>query len=149
MPGEFSRIIFVERFVHKSGTTVCISQHPDTLTYFTVIVRSKCTHNNTHRPNHIVTDMRATDSFACFSFEKERIILTPDQFTGIPVNRIFRRDSFQIGHRQQTRHIGIVHKVVVTEAIDLKGIYFPIFRMVYDSIFMDSGLHFVGQSHTL
>ena len=25
-----------------------------------------------------------------------------------------------------------IHKVVVTEAIDLKGIYFPIFRMVYD-----------------
>ena len=68
--GEVLWIVFVERFVHETGFAVGIAQHFYAVTYLFVVVGRVATHDNTHRPNKVETDVRATDTFAGFPFEE-------------------------------------------------------------------------------
>ena len=67
---EVLRIVLVEGLMHKSGSGVSVHQHHYAVPYFIVISRGECPHHYAHRPDHIVTDMRAADSLSGSALEK-------------------------------------------------------------------------------
>ena len=89
--------------------------------------------------------MRATDTFAGFTFEEVRIGRAEHQLTGVLVYRIVYVDTSQVRHSQQTGDIRVVHEYVIVETVCFKRIHFAEFRMLYNSIFLDSSSHFVSQ----
>ena len=66
--------------------------------------------------------MRATDAFASLAVEEVGVVRAPDEATCVLVDGVVDCDIAEIGHGQQTGHVGIVHKQMVAEAIDLVGI---------------------------
>ena len=60
----------MERFVHKAGVSIRVHQHLNASLDFSIILTCEGFHHNTHRPHHIVTDMRSADSFACLAFKE-------------------------------------------------------------------------------
>ena len=55
---------------------------------------------------------------------------------GILINRIVYIHITQIRHRKQTRHIGIIHQMMISKTIYLECIDFTIFRMIIHRIFL-------------
>ena len=86
--GKFLRIVFVERFVHKACTRIRIHQHFNARLDFCIVFAGESLHHDTHRPYHIVTDMRSANAFACLTFKEVRIVEAPHKATGILINRI-------------------------------------------------------------
>ena len=138
----------MERLMHKARPSIRITKLLQTSTYFFGIIRCKSLHNDAHRPDIIQSHMRASYPFTGFSFKEIRIIAAPYHFTGILINRIFKRTITQIRRSQQTGYIGIVHTKRVTKTVDLKGINTSTNRMIESTIPTDSCIHFICQCYT-
>ena len=115
------------------------------MAYFFGVVGRIASHDDTHRPDKVETDVRTADTFACLAFIEVGVQRTQNQFAGILVDRIVYIDASQIRHSQQTGDIGIVHENVVIETVCFEGIYLSEFGVFYNTVFLDGGSYFVGQ----
>ena len=135
----------MERLVDKSHIRVSIKQLAHAAANLFIIVGSKSLHHNTHRPDCLLADVRAADALPCRSAPEVRIVGAPDKVPGVPVHRVRCHLRIQISQRQQTGHIGIVHNILVAEAVHLEGVNRPVNRMVIDCMGLQGCRHFIGQ----
>ena len=81
-------------FVHETGVAVRITEHFYTVAYFFGVVGRIASHDDTHRPDKVETDVRTADTFACLAFIEVGVQRTQNQFAGILVDRIVYIDLF-------------------------------------------------------
>ena len=95
--------------MHESRTGIRIHQHFDTNLYLLIILAGECLHHDTHRPYHIITNVRTSDTFTGFTFKKVRVAATPHKAACILIDRIVYVHITQIRHSKKAGYIGIVH----------------------------------------
>lgn len=143
---EMRRVVDVERFVDEARLGVGREQKPEAVGYLGVVVAGEGTHHYAHGPCHAEADMRAADSLAGFSAEEVRIGFAPDEAAGVPIDGVVAVDVAEIGHCQKTRHVGVVHEMMVAEPVDLEGIDRAEFGMIVDGVALKSGFDLGGEA---
>ena len=139
----------MEGFMHKPCTCIRIHKHLHTSLYLFVILACESFHHNTHRPDHIITDMWTSDTFSGFSFEEIRIVFAPYKTTRILIDRIIHIHIAQIRHSYQTGYIRIIHQQLISETIYFKSINCSVFGMIIGCIFLQCTFHFLCKIRTL
>ena len=130
--------------MHESCSGICIHKHFYTELYFLVILACKRFHHYTHRPNHVISDMRSANTLSCRAFKKIGIILAPYELSCILINRVIYIYVTQIRHSEQTWHICIIHQQMVAETINLECIYIAVFWMIVYGMFFQGFFHFIS-----
>mgnify|MGYP003197912782 FL=1 len=87
--GVIGRIVLMERLVHEARASVRITKRLYAIPDLLLVVGSRSTHDQAHRPDIVETDMRTADALAGLSLEEVRIGRTQHQAAGILVNRVF------------------------------------------------------------
>ncbi|MNN25068.1 hypothetical protein D3C81_1385230 [compost metagenome] len=93
-------------------------------------------------PNVILWCMRTANSFGCFPFKVERILLAKRKTPRILVNRIVCSDVAQIRNRHQSWRAGIIHQTIVAKSVRLVSINGSKFRMTVNAIQLDPVVYF-------
>ena len=93
--------------------------------------------------------MGSSDALSGSSAPEIGIFRAPDEPAGVFVNRVRALHVAQIGHGQERRHIGVVHKLRAAETVDLEGVDFSELRMLHDSVLLQCPGHLVGQRRAL
>lgn len=110
-----------------------------------IIGRSKGLHHDAHGPDGLFADVRAADALPCRAAPEVGVVGAPHKTAGVLVYWIRCHGRFKVGQGQQAGHIGIVHQVLVAEAIHLKGINGPVNGMLVHCVFLKRRCHLVGQ----
>ena len=93
--------------------------------------------------------MRTADALARGTAPEVRIAVAPYEAACVFIHGVRALHIAQIGHRQQRRHVGIVHQLLPAEAVDLEGIDLTVFGVFRNGVFPERRRHFVGQRRTL
>ena len=81
--------------------------------------------------------------------KKIRVAVAQNETARISINRAVRSDVTEIGKREKTRDIRVVHKIVIAEPVDLKGIYIPEFRVTDNRLSLQRALNLVSKRPAL
>src|SRR6185437_2874639 len=67
---EFCRIVLVETLVHEAGSGVRALQPRETLALLVIVAGRESADDDSHRPDHVLTNMRAADPLCCGAAEE-------------------------------------------------------------------------------
>lgn len=95
-PGEVEGIVLVERLMDEARACVGGDELDDAVAYLVVVIGSESLHHYAHRPDHLHTDVRASDAFAGCSAEEIRVGLAPYETPGVLIYRVIGRDISEI-----------------------------------------------------
>ena len=112
---------------------------------FIVVLRRERLHHNRHRPSVAVADVRTADALASLATEEVGIVLAPHEAARVQIDGVVHRHVAEVAHRQERRHVGIVHQQLVAEAIDLESVNRTVFRMLVHGILFQCRFHLIGQ----
>ena len=135
----------MERLVHEARASVCITKRLYAIPDLLLVVGSRSTHDQAHRPDIVETDMRTADALAGLSLEEVRVGRAQHQATGILVNRVVHVHTTQERQSQQARYVSVVHENTAAVTIHLEGVYLTEFRMLHDSVFLHGLLYLTRQ----
>ena len=83
------------------------------------------------------------DAVELFSLEVEGVILREDEAAGVLVDGIVGGAVAQVGGGEEGGDVGVVHEELAAESVHFVCIDLSEFRMVVDSIFLESSFNFV------
>ena len=147
--GEMVGIVFVERFMNETQAGVVIHHLGETLANFLIVGACGSFHDGAHRPNHVVAHMRTPDAFSGSATEEIGIVVTPNKFAGVLINRVVDGHATEKWHGEQPGCVGVVHEELTAEAVDFESIDFSIFGVVNDGIFQEGVVDFGSQGATV
>src|SRR5215831_12984300 len=120
--GEFLWVVLVESFVHKARAGVGGFQHSQAQTNLVVTRARQSPHDDSQRPDHVQTNVRAADAFGRATLEEPGILLAENECTRAAIGSIIRRTAPQIWQREQTRNIRIIHKKLIAESVNFVSV---------------------------
>ena len=123
--------------VHQPGFGICFRQHPQNIFLFFFVRRCHALHNKSQRPDMIFWRMGTADAPGVFSLIITGVCLTKNKASRAlhdpPVSPIA-----QIRHGKEAWNVGVIHQVILPEAVHLVGIDFPIIFCFHDTVFFNS-----------
>ena len=130
----------MERLVHEARASVRITKRLYAIPDLLLVVGSRSTHDQAHRP-----DIVEADALAGLSLEEVRVGRAQHQATGILVNRVVHVHTTQERQSQQARYVSVVHENTAAVTIHLEGVYLTEFRMLHDGVFLHGLLYLTRQ----
>ncbi len=104
--------------MHEARSSVRCLEPRQAPALLVLVVGGERPHDDRHRPDHILADVRPAHSFCRRATEEIRVGIAQYKTPRGLVYRIASSTRPEVGHGQQTGHIGIVHAVGIAESVD-------------------------------
>ena len=131
--------------MHEARPGIGVDEHLHAAQYLLVAGRCEGAHHDAHGPHHVIAHVGPADALAGLSAEEVGVVVAEHEAPRVLVDGVVDADVAQVGHGQQRRHVGVVHEVVVAEAVYLEGVDGAVLRVLVHGVLAERLLHLVGQ----